>query len=76
MAGFYREFLNMLKQGMKDRRDESWFHSKIETRSGMQTSYIQMDYNLIRFLEWLEMKATEEDSDITPGSMIFMIGGE
>lgn len=76
MAGFYAQFLADLKEGIRARRPESWFHAKIETRNGMQTQYASLNYDLRAFLEWLERMAADEAlGDVQPNSIVFGIGG-
>ena len=63
------------KEALADRNWDSYFIMSIENSREMRTTYTQLG-NVMKFIEWLEMKASEEANGFSSGEMPTAIGGD
>lgn len=62
------------KDAVANRKWDQYFMSSVENSREMRTTYTQLG-NVMQFIQWLEVKASEESSGSPPGSLFFSIGG-
>lgn len=70
----YREELNRFKKAVSERKISDFFLMSTENSREMKAVYTRLD-NITQFIEWLEMKADEEESEEGVGGLFISVGG-
>lgn len=63
------------KNALANHSWDEYFYSTVENSREMRTSYTQLG-NIVKFIQWLEMKASEESVGLCTGEMPTAIGGD
>jgi hypothetical protein len=70
----WAEELAKAKNAVASRSWDAYFQSSVENHQQMRTTFTTLG-NVTKFIEWLEMKAYEESSGLSPGTIPFVVGG-